>query len=145
MLFSFQYLESSQPVNTVRDKISNYLANSESEQTYQLNKCLDDALCKNSAIMKRFGASNTITDNKLHANLSIIQSNECSDNQICINDAEISDHPFLSKESKNIIQHCDTSSGPTCLNNNNMRVDTDALSKAMRDYAEEPSSDKSTK
>ena len=143
LLLAFPYSESSPPpVDTVKDRTSNYLADSESEQVSQSNKCIDDALCKNSAINKQFGTSKTITDDKLRANLSIIQSNECSDNQICINDARILDHAFLSKESQNIIQHCDASSGPTCLNVNPLRVNTDALSKAMLEYVEDEDSEK---
>ena len=143
LLFPLQYSESSPPqVHTVKDRISNYLADLESEQVYQSNKCIDDALCNNSALMKQLGKGKTITDGKLLSNLSIIQSNECSDQQICVNDAKILDYAFLSKDSQNIIQHCDTSSGPTCLNVNHGRVDTEALSKAMLEYVEDEDSQK---
>jgi hypothetical protein len=142
LLFPFQYSQSSLPIDTIKDNIPSYIANSESEQASQSNNCIDDTLCNNFAINKQLGTSKTITDDQMRANLSIIQSNECSDNQICVNDARILDHPFLSKESQTIIQHCDASSGPTCVNINPLRVDTDALSKAMLEYSEEEDSEK---
>ena len=111
------------------------------QEIYQSNECMDDALCRNSAIMSQNRDKNVL-DDKLDSNRLIIQSNECSDNQICVNDAEILDHAFLSKESRNIIQHCDTSSGPTCLNDNSVRIDTDALRKAMLEYVEDEDQEK---
>lgn len=124
-------------------KISDYEKESKAgQEVYQSNKCMDDASCKNSAIMNKLDSNKDVIGDKTDSNRVIIQSNECSDNQICVNDAKILDYAFLSKESQRIIQHCDTSSGPTCLNDNPITIDTDALRKAMLEYVDDEDQEK---
>jgi hypothetical protein len=109
------------------------------------NLCSDRSSFANEVDMEYFATALDGANVRSISDQHIIQINECSGIQICFNDGEISNHVFArdvaggvitsldGTSSQTLTQICD-GSADTCLNTNNLRISTQALSNAMLTY-----------
>ena len=116
-----------------------------SQAVDQANYCDTGASCKNEVDMEYFVTARDGADVNSISNQEVTQATYCSGTQICVNDAEMSNHVFASglnteldgSSSQSLTQICDGSqleATDTCLNDNNIHVDTQALSNALLTY-----------
>jgi hypothetical protein len=111
------------------------------QQVDQDNYCSDGASCTNEATMTYFVTARGGADVNSISDQHIIQINECSGIQICFNDGTLTNHVFASganteldgTSSQTLYQSCD-GSADTCMNTNNLRISTQALSGALLTY-----------
>ena len=111
------------------------------QEVDQDNLCSDSASCTNEAEMFYFVTARNGADVNSISDQKIVQINECSGIQICFNDGTLTNHVFASgagteldgTSSQTLYQRCD-GSADTCLNTNNLRISTQALSGAMLTY-----------